>query len=47
MIVMINGAFGSGKTSAATKLQTLIPNSMIFDPEEIGYMSSSVTSIGV
>ncbi|SEL89377.1 AAA family ATPase [Paenibacillus sp. OK003] len=42
MIVMINGAFGSGKTSAATKLQTLIPNSMIFDPEEIGYMLRNV-----
>jgi hypothetical protein len=35
---MINGAFGSGKTSAAQMLQPIIPNSMIFDPEEIGYM---------
>jgi len=35
---MINGAFGSGKTSAAQMLQPLIPNSMIYDPEEIGYM---------
>ncbi|WP_233566556.1 AAA family ATPase [Cohnella endophytica] len=35
---MINGAFGSGKTSAAHMLQPLIPNSMIYDPEEIGYM---------
>ncbi|MFS0857503.1 tunicamycin resistance protein [Paenibacillus taichungensis] len=42
MIVMINGAFGSGKTSAATKLQPLIPNSMIYDPEEIGYMLRNV-----
>ncbi|MGF7048635.1 chloramphenicol 3-O-phosphotransferase [Paenibacillus sp. DS2015] len=38
MIIMINGAFGSGKTSAAKMLQPFIPNSMIFDPEEIGYM---------
>jgi hypothetical protein len=38
MIIMINGAFGSGKTSAASMLQPLIPNSMIFDPEEIGFM---------
>ncbi|WP_127539541.1 AAA family ATPase [Paenibacillus illinoisensis] len=38
MIVMINGAFGSGKTSAAKMLQPLINNSMIYDPEEIGYM---------
>ncbi|MDN8592613.1 AAA family ATPase [Paenibacillus sp. 11B] len=42
MIVMINGAFGSGKTSAATKLQPQIPNSMIYDPEEIGYMLRNV-----
>ncbi|MCP1183752.1 AAA family ATPase [Paenibacillus sp. 1781tsa1] len=38
MIIMINGAFGSGKTSAAKALQPLISNSMIYDPEEIGYM---------
>ncbi|KQY84040.1 tunicamycin resistance protein [Paenibacillus sp. Root52] len=42
MIVMINGAFGAGKTSAANQLQPLIPNSMIFDPEEIGYMLRKV-----
>ncbi|WP_170312216.1 AAA family ATPase [Paenibacillus sacheonensis] len=35
---MINGAFGSGKTSTAQRLQPLIADSMIFDPEEIGYM---------
>ncbi|WP_225445472.1 AAA family ATPase [Paenibacillus arenosi] len=35
---MINGAYGSGKTSAANMLQPLIENSMIYDPEEIGYM---------
>jgi deoxyadenosine/deoxycytidine kinase len=38
MIIMINGAFGAGKTTTAQILQTHIPNSMIFDPEEIGYM---------
>src|SRR5690554_6796225 len=38
MIVMINGSFGSGKTSAANKLVQLLPNSMIFDPEEVGYL---------
>jgi hypothetical protein len=35
---MINGAFGSGKTSTAQMLQPLVANSMIFDPEEIGLM---------
>jgi len=38
LIIMINGAFGAGKTSAAQMLKPLIPNSMIYDPEEIGYM---------
>lgn len=38
MIIMINGAFGAGKTSTAHMLQPLIENSMIVDPEEIGYM---------
>ncbi|MCK6073852.1 AAA family ATPase [Paenibacillus silvae] len=38
MIIMINGAFGAGKTSAASALQPKIANSMVYDPEEIGYM---------
>jgi tRNA uridine 5-carbamoylmethylation protein Kti12 len=38
MIIMINGAFGSGKTSAAKMLHPVIRNSIIYDPEEIGYM---------
>lgn len=42
MIIMINGAFGSGKTSAAQMLQPLIPNGMIYDPEEVGYMLSKI-----
>jgi len=44
MIVMINGAFGAGKTTTAQILQTHIPNSMIFDPEEIGYMLRKIIS---
>ncbi|GAB6988780.1 AAA family ATPase [Paenibacillus pini] len=38
MIVMVNGAFGSGKTTTANMLHSRIENSMIFDPEAIGYM---------
>ncbi|MFD2701202.1 tunicamycin resistance protein [Paenibacillus shunpengii] len=38
MIVMINGAFGSGKTTQAENLAKLIPNSMIVDPELSGYL---------
>ena len=39
---MINGTFGSGKTSATNILQSLISNSMIYDPEEIGYMLRNI-----
>lgn len=42
LIIMINGAFGSGKTSTANRLQSLIPNSMIYDPEEVGYMLRNI-----
>ena len=42
VIIMINGTFGSGKTSAANILQSLISNSMIYDPEEIGYMLRNI-----
>ncbi|GLC89160.1 tunicamycin resistance protein [Lysinibacillus piscis] len=42
MIIMINGAFGVGKTTIANKLQSEIKNSMIYDPEEIGYMLRNV-----
>ncbi|MFD2371925.1 AAA family ATPase [Brevibacillus sp. GCM10020057] len=38
VIIMINGAFGCGKTSTAQMLQPFVANSLIFDPEEIGAM---------
>ncbi len=38
MIILINGAFGVGKTSTAELLKTRLSNSMIYDPEEVGYM---------
>lgn len=36
MIIWINGAFGSGKTTAAYELHRRIPNSFVYDPENIG-----------
>jgi hypothetical protein len=35
---MINGAFGVGKTTVATELVKGLENSMLFDPEEVGFM---------
>lgn len=37
MIIWLNGAFGAGKTQTAHELKRRIPNSMIYDPEQIGY----------
>lgn len=42
MIVFINGAFGSGKTTVAEQLQKQVPNSLLFDPEEVGFFLSKV-----
>jgi tRNA uridine 5-carbamoylmethylation protein Kti12 len=44
VIVMINGSFGVGKTTTAEKLLSLIPNSMVFDPEEVGYMLRKIVT---
>ena len=41
---MINGAFGVGKTTVANGLLTHIPNSMLYDPEEVGQMLKKVTA---
>ena len=37
MIIWINGAFGSGKTSVAEIINKKISNSFIYDPEQVGY----------
>ncbi len=37
MIIWINGAFGSGKTQTAFELHRRLPNSFVYDPENIGF----------
>lgn len=37
MIVWLNGAFGSGKTTAAFELHRRLPGSFVYDPEEVGF----------
>lgn len=39
---MINGAFGVGKTTVSHELLKVIENSMIFDPEEVGFMLRNI-----
>jgi len=37
MIVWINGSFGSGKTSVAKRLNDMLSQSFLYDPEEAGF----------
>ena len=37
MIIWVNGAFGAGKTQTAHELHRRIPDSFIYDPENVGY----------
>jgi hypothetical protein len=41
VIIWLNGTFGAGKTTTAAELVTLIPDSRLFDPEDVGYMLRS------
>lgn len=38
MIIWINGSFGAGKTTLSEALLKKLPNSIIFDPEHIGFL---------
>jgi hypothetical protein len=37
MIIWINGPFGVGKSQTAYELNYRIPNSIVVDPEEVGF----------
>lgn len=37
MIIWLNGAFGAGKTTCAFELHRRLPNSFVYDPENIGF----------
>ena len=42
MIIWLNGAWGSGKTTTAMELYKRLPGSMIYDPEEAGFFINKV-----
>ena len=44
MIIMVNGPFGVGKTTVASLLNQKLPNAMIYDPEEVGYMLRNIVT---
>jgi len=37
LILWINGAFGSGKTSVAEEIEKRVEKAFIYDPEQVGY----------
>ena len=37
MILWINGAFGSGKSSVAEAINKMASPSFVYDPEQVGY----------
>jgi hypothetical protein len=45
MIVWLNGTFGAGKTTTAEELTGLLPDSRLFDAEEVGYMLRHVPGL--
>lgn len=47
MIVWINGAFGSGKTTVAEELNKRIQHSYLYDPENAGYFLRQNMPFGI
>lgn len=45
MIVWINGAFGSGKTTLVTELHRRLPEALVFDPEDVGYVLRGIVEV--
>ena len=38
MIIWINGGFGAGKTTLAEELHRRLPDTIVYDPEDVGLM---------
>jgi hypothetical protein len=38
VVILLNGAFGVGKTTVARELRDRLPGSLVFDPEKIGFI---------
>jgi predicted kinase len=45
LVVWINGAFGVGKTAVASELVRLLPEAVVFDPEELGLVLRAVVPV--
>lgn len=45
MIVWVNGAFGSGKTTLVEELRGRWPEPLLFDPEVVGYVLREIVEV--
>lgn len=45
MIVWVNGAFGSGKTTLVEELRARWPEAVVFDPEVVGYVLREIVEV--
>ncbi|MFF5808542.1 AAA family ATPase [Streptomyces sp. NPDC012746] len=45
MIVWVNGAFGSGKTTLVEELRSRWPQALVFDPEMIGFVLRQIVEV--
>jgi hypothetical protein len=45
MIIWIDGAFGSGKTTLVTELHRRWPDALVFDAEQIGYVLREIVEV--
>ncbi|WP_406282200.1 AAA family ATPase [Streptomyces sp. NBC_00209] len=45
MIIWINGAFGGGKTTLVTELHRRLPEALVFDPEDVGFVLRGIVEV--
>ncbi|WP_369214769.1 AAA family ATPase [Streptomyces flavofungini] len=45
MIVWVNGAFGSGKTTLVEEVRSRWPEALVFDPETVGFVLRSIVEV--
>ncbi|MCN9242309.1 ATP-binding protein [Streptomyces sp. RY43-2] len=45
MIVWVNGAFGSGKTTLVEELRSRWPEALVYDPELVGYVLREIVDV--
>jgi predicted kinase len=45
VIVWVNGAFGSGKTTLTGELHRRWPEALVFDPEQVGYLLRGIVEV--